>query len=183
MFQLLMNQQLSDKISTTSQDFWKPRCNQNVRFRMQEEENQTVVVTKPQQLFILWLWEYTYCRTSICYSIVQTRVQLVFGLSKKKVKYLIWLFKTVFFVFFLDPPTRVMFWTRKRRMMTSSSAVLDRSSTVIGPNCCSPGSGQYCRQGWGERERERGRRQQVISPRLLEAGQIIMSAASDGEAQ
>lgn len=100
MFQLLMNQQLSDTISTTSQDFWKPRCNQNVRFRMQEEENQTVVVTKPQQLLILWLWEYTYCRTSICYSIVQTRVQLVFGLSKKKVKYLIWLFKTVFFFFF-----------------------------------------------------------------------------------
>lgn len=47
-------------------------------------------------------------------------------------------------------PTRVMFWTRKRRMMTSSSAVLDRSSTVIGPNCCSPGSGQYWRQGWWE---------------------------------
>ena len=45
-------------------------------------------------------------------------------------------------------PTRMMFWTRKRRMMTSSSAVRDSSSTVMGPNCCRPGSGQYCRQGW-----------------------------------
>ena len=138
MFQLLMNQQLSDKISTTSQDFWKPRCNQNVRFRMQEEENQTVVVTKPQQLFILWLWEYTYCRTSICYSIVQTRVQLVFGLSNKKVKYLIWLFKTVFFFFFwihlpewCSEPGRGGWW--HHRLLSWTEALLSSAQTAAAP--------------------------------------------------
>lgn len=51
----------------------------------------------------------------------------------------------------------------------------------MGPNCCSPGSGQYCRQGW-EQGRGGERREQVISPHSLEAEQIIMSAASDGEA-
>lgn len=164
MFQLEMKQQLSDTISTTRQHFWKLRCNRHVRFLIQEEKKTnilTVVVTKLQQLLILWLWEYTCCRTSMCYSNALFGLQQIFTgapviLSNNVWKWNIW--SGFLKLFFLDPPTRVMFWTRKRRMMTSSSAVLDRSSTVIGPNCCSPGSGQYCRQGWGARAREREKR-------------------------
>lgn len=51
--------------------------------------------------------------------------------------------------------TLVTFLTRNRRVMTSSSADMDRNSTSMGPYCCRPGSGQYCTHGCSQREEKR----------------------------
>lgn len=49
--------------------------------------------------------------------------------------------------------TLVTFLTRNRRVMTSSSADMDRNSTSMGPYCCRPGSGQYCTHGCSQRKK------------------------------